>query len=182
MIDKKETKIYIIMEYCEGGDLSTLLKKCKKKTIIQVKMLYGKFLLKFFLDCLNVIIVKKIKFYIEIQSLRIFFQILKIIQNLVILVQVEFQAKIQNLQKLTSVHLIICLLSKYRNLSIMKKAIFGVLAVFYMKWLLQNLLFRRKTICLWLQRQKMDNLSVYQQNIVKICNNQYKICSIQILK
>ncbi|EGR32643.1 never in mitosis gene A-related kinase, putative [Ichthyophthirius multifiliis] len=30
IIDKKEKKIHIIMEYCEGGDLNTLLKKCKK--------------------------------------------------------------------------------------------------------------------------------------------------------
>lgn len=29
LIDKKETKIYIIMEYCEGGDLGSLLKKAK---------------------------------------------------------------------------------------------------------------------------------------------------------
>ena len=31
IIDKKNTKIYIIMEYCEGGDLGTLLKRCKKE-------------------------------------------------------------------------------------------------------------------------------------------------------
>ncbi len=31
IIDKKNTKIYIIMEYCEGGDLSQLIKRCKKK-------------------------------------------------------------------------------------------------------------------------------------------------------
>jgi len=31
IIDKKETKIFIIMEYCECGDLGTLLKKCKKE-------------------------------------------------------------------------------------------------------------------------------------------------------
>jgi len=30
IVDKKATKIYIIMEYCEGGDLKTLLKNCKK--------------------------------------------------------------------------------------------------------------------------------------------------------
>lgn len=30
IIDKKETKIYIIMEYCEGGDIGTLLKASKK--------------------------------------------------------------------------------------------------------------------------------------------------------
>jgi NIMA (never in mitosis gene a)-related kinase len=28
IIDKKNTKIYIIMEYCEGGDISELIKKC----------------------------------------------------------------------------------------------------------------------------------------------------------
>ncbi|CAK56776.1 unnamed protein product (macronuclear) [Paramecium tetraurelia] len=30
IIDKKQAKIYIITEYCSGGDLSQLLKKCKK--------------------------------------------------------------------------------------------------------------------------------------------------------
>ena len=30
IIDKKMTKIYIIMEYCEGGDMGSLLKRCKK--------------------------------------------------------------------------------------------------------------------------------------------------------
>ena len=30
IIDKKNTKIYIIMEYCEGGDISQLIKKYKK--------------------------------------------------------------------------------------------------------------------------------------------------------
>jgi hypothetical protein len=31
IIDKKTTKIYIIMEYCQGGDLGQLLKKCRKE-------------------------------------------------------------------------------------------------------------------------------------------------------
>ena len=31
IIDKKQSKIYIIMEYCEGGDLSQLIKRLKKK-------------------------------------------------------------------------------------------------------------------------------------------------------
>ncbi len=30
IIDKKNTKIYIIMEYCEGGDIGALIKRCKK--------------------------------------------------------------------------------------------------------------------------------------------------------
>ena len=30
IIDKKQSKIYIIMEYCEGGDLNQLIKRCKK--------------------------------------------------------------------------------------------------------------------------------------------------------
>ena len=31
VINKKEKKICIIMEYCEGGDMKTLLKSCKRK-------------------------------------------------------------------------------------------------------------------------------------------------------
>lgn len=30
MIDKQQTKIYIVMEYCEGGDMGHLIKKCKR--------------------------------------------------------------------------------------------------------------------------------------------------------
>lgn len=29
IIDKEQAKIYIVMEYCEGGDLSVLIKKCR---------------------------------------------------------------------------------------------------------------------------------------------------------
>ena len=31
IIDSKNQKIYIIMEYCQGGDMRTLVKKCKRK-------------------------------------------------------------------------------------------------------------------------------------------------------
>lgn len=31
IIDKKQTKIFILMEYCEGGDMGSLLKRCKKE-------------------------------------------------------------------------------------------------------------------------------------------------------
>lgn len=31
IIDKVSTKIYIVMEYCEGGDLGAVLKRCKKE-------------------------------------------------------------------------------------------------------------------------------------------------------
>ena len=31
IIDKAATKIYIVMEFCEGGDLGGLIKKCKKE-------------------------------------------------------------------------------------------------------------------------------------------------------
>ena len=38
IIDKKNSKIYIIMEYCEGGDISQLINNCKKiKNIYQKK-------------------------------------------------------------------------------------------------------------------------------------------------
>ena len=30
IIDKKDTKIYIVMEHCEGGDMASLIKKCIK--------------------------------------------------------------------------------------------------------------------------------------------------------
>ena len=30
IIDKKQAKIYIVMEYCQGGDLSQLIKRCKR--------------------------------------------------------------------------------------------------------------------------------------------------------
>jgi NIMA (never in mitosis gene a)-related kinase len=30
IIDKKKSRIYIVMEYCEGGDIGQLIKKCKK--------------------------------------------------------------------------------------------------------------------------------------------------------
>lgn len=30
IIDKATTKLYIVMEYCEGGDLGAIIKKCKK--------------------------------------------------------------------------------------------------------------------------------------------------------
>ena len=29
IIDKTNAKIYIIMEYCEGGDLANIIKRCK---------------------------------------------------------------------------------------------------------------------------------------------------------
>ncbi len=31
IIDRSNTTLYIIMEYCEGGDLSTLISKMKKE-------------------------------------------------------------------------------------------------------------------------------------------------------
>jgi NIMA (never in mitosis gene a)-related kinase len=34
IIDKKNTKIYIIMEFCEGGDIARLIKKCKKNKVL----------------------------------------------------------------------------------------------------------------------------------------------------
>lgn len=30
IIDKKNTRIFIIMEFCEGGDIGALIKRCKK--------------------------------------------------------------------------------------------------------------------------------------------------------
>lgn len=31
IIDKKQSKIYIVMEFCEKGDMAALIKQCKKK-------------------------------------------------------------------------------------------------------------------------------------------------------
>lgn len=31
IIDKATTKLYIVMEHCEGGDLGRVIKKCKKE-------------------------------------------------------------------------------------------------------------------------------------------------------
>ena len=31
IIDKQKTKIFIVMEYCEGGDVGRLIKECKLK-------------------------------------------------------------------------------------------------------------------------------------------------------
>jgi serine/threonine protein kinase len=31
IVDKKNTTLYIVMEYCKGGDLAQLIEKCKKK-------------------------------------------------------------------------------------------------------------------------------------------------------
>jgi serine/threonine protein kinase len=31
VIDRSATKIYIVMEYCEGGDISTLIKNSRKE-------------------------------------------------------------------------------------------------------------------------------------------------------
>ena len=30
IIDKQNSKIFIVMEYCEGGDMGSVIKKCKK--------------------------------------------------------------------------------------------------------------------------------------------------------
>jgi NIMA (never in mitosis gene a)-related kinase len=30
IVEKEARKIYIVMEYCEGGDMAQLIKKCKK--------------------------------------------------------------------------------------------------------------------------------------------------------
>lgn len=35
IIDKVSTKIYIVMEYCEGGDLAALISKHRKERYIQ---------------------------------------------------------------------------------------------------------------------------------------------------
>ena len=41
IIDKKNSKIYIIMEYCEGGDISQLINNCKKnKEYISEEMIW----------------------------------------------------------------------------------------------------------------------------------------------
>ena len=31
IVDKSKTTLYIVMEYCKGGDLNQLIQKCKKR-------------------------------------------------------------------------------------------------------------------------------------------------------
>lgn len=31
IIDKEHTTLYIVMEYCEGGDLAAVIKKCRRE-------------------------------------------------------------------------------------------------------------------------------------------------------
>ena len=38
IIDRENTTLYIVMEYCEGGDLATLIKKCRKERYIVDKV------------------------------------------------------------------------------------------------------------------------------------------------
>lgn len=33
IIDKKNSKIYIVMEYCEAGDMGAVIKKCRKSKV-----------------------------------------------------------------------------------------------------------------------------------------------------
>jgi NIMA (never in mitosis gene a)-related kinase len=42
IIDKEQSKIYIVMEYCEGGDISKMIKNCKKeKTFIPEEIIWS---------------------------------------------------------------------------------------------------------------------------------------------
>lgn len=41
IIDKSSTKIYIVMEHCEGGDLGAIIKKCRREgTYIEENMIW----------------------------------------------------------------------------------------------------------------------------------------------
>jgi len=42
IIDKEKQKIYILMEYCEGGDLGSLIKSQKRKNCIPTEDLLWK--------------------------------------------------------------------------------------------------------------------------------------------
>lgn len=37
IIDKARTKIFIVMEYCEGGDLGRVIRKCRKEGYVTVR-------------------------------------------------------------------------------------------------------------------------------------------------
>lgn len=42
IIDRESAKIYIIMEYCDGGDIATLIKSCKKdKSFLPEDMIWS---------------------------------------------------------------------------------------------------------------------------------------------
>jgi NIMA (never in mitosis gene a)-related kinase len=42
IIDREQAKIYIIMEYCDGGDMATLIKRCKKdRTFLPEDMIWS---------------------------------------------------------------------------------------------------------------------------------------------
>lgn len=42
IIDRESAKLYIIMEYCDGGDIATMIKRCKKdKTFLPEDMLWS---------------------------------------------------------------------------------------------------------------------------------------------
>jgi NIMA (never in mitosis gene a)-related kinase len=34
IIDRENTTLYLVMEYCEGGDLASLIKKCRKSRFV----------------------------------------------------------------------------------------------------------------------------------------------------
>ena len=36
IVDKKTTRLYIVMEYCAGGDLGKIIKKCKRDRCVNL--------------------------------------------------------------------------------------------------------------------------------------------------
>jgi len=39
IIDKENSRLFIVMEYCEGGDLGTVIKKCRKERFQHLKFI-----------------------------------------------------------------------------------------------------------------------------------------------
>ncbi|EGR32974.1 protein kinase domain protein, partial [Ichthyophthirius multifiliis] len=123
--------VYLVLEYCEKGNLFQILKKSQfflEKTAFAF----------FFKHVWLLIIYIKMIQYIEIQNQKIYYQILKIYQKFVILVQ----AQKEQMKELHFVVLqIIWLLKQRQEFPMIIVQIYGLWEYFYMNQLMVKLLF-----------------------------------------